>query len=92
MIRLDSPGGPVAENPQPMLGTQVQSLIREDPTCLRANMPATTEPVFYSSGGTTTGAGVPSSPGSATRKATATRSPFATTREKVLLRLRAVKN
>ena len=92
MIRLDSPGGPVVKNPPPMLGTQVQSLIREDPTCLRANMPATTEPVLYSSGAITIGAGVPSSPGSATRKATAMRNPFATTREKVLSRLRAVKN
>ena len=92
MIRLDFSGGPVVKNTPPMLGTQVPSLIQEGPTCLRANMPATTEPVLYSSGATTTAAGAPSSPGSATRKATAMRSPFATTREKALSRLRAVKN
>ena len=91
MIRMDFPGGPLVKNPLPMLGIQAQSLIQEDPICLRANMPATTEPALYRPGATITEAGVPSSPGSATGKAAATRSPFATTRAKALLRLRAVK-
>ena len=33
------PGGTVVKNPPPMQGTQVRSLVREDPTCCRATKP-----------------------------------------------------
>ena len=38
----DFPGGRVVENPPANAGTQVQSLIQEDATCLKATKPVTT--------------------------------------------------
>ena len=35
----DFPGGAVVENRLPMPGTQVRSLVREDPTCHGATKP-----------------------------------------------------
>ena len=54
-----------------MQGTLVQSLVQEDPTCPRATKPATAATKGHR----------PYSPGSATKEATAVRSPGTTTRE-----------
>ena len=58
----------------PMQGTEVQALVREDPTCRRATKPGiTTDPVLYSQRATTTEACAPRAPQQ--RKATKMRSP-----------------
>ena len=38
-VLRDFPGGPVVEDPPADAGTQVQSLVQEDSTCLRATKP-----------------------------------------------------
>ena len=58
-----------------MQGTEVQALVREDPTCRRATKPGTTttDPVPYSQRATTTEARAPRAPQQ--REATDMRSP-----------------